>query len=129
MVKADSEDLNEYLVNINATFCHFGNLEMEARWDYITDITTAHEKKMVLTYYYQCWKFFFNSLWFGVQLLNFQNDARLVFQELKKTTTQKLSQFDLDQETDEIKRMAKFYKSLGNNLTRKQLNEVYTISA
>lgn len=73
--------------------------------------------------------FFFNSLWFGVQLLNFQNDARLVFQELKKATTQKISQFDLDQETDEIKRMAKFYKSLGNNLTRKQLNEVYTISA
>ena len=49
MVKADSEDLNEYLVNINATFCHFGNLEMEARWDYITDITTEHENEMVLT--------------------------------------------------------------------------------
>ena len=69
--------------------------------------------------------FFFNSLWFGVQLLNFQNDARLVFQELKKATTQKISQFDLDQETDEIKRMAKFYKSLGNNLTTEQLNEVH----
>ena len=49
MAKADSEDLNEYLVNINATFCHFGNLEMEARWDYITDITTEHENEMVLT--------------------------------------------------------------------------------
>ena len=49
MLKADSEDLNEYLVNINATFCYFGNLEMEARWDYITDITPEHENEMVFT--------------------------------------------------------------------------------
>ena len=49
----------------------------------------------------------------------------MVFQELKKATTQNISQFDLDQETDEIKRLAKFYKSLGNNLTTEQLNEVH----
>ena len=35
-----------FLQGINETFSDLGNKEMEARWIYITDITTQHEEEM-----------------------------------------------------------------------------------
>ena len=40
-------EATQYLDFINKTFSHYGNLEMEARWKYITDITPEHEETMV----------------------------------------------------------------------------------
>ena len=37
----------EYLLQVNQTFSHYGNLEMEARWAYITDISEQNEVSMV----------------------------------------------------------------------------------
>ena len=42
-----SEDAKEFLKNVNASFTQLGNLEMVARWAYITDITKEHEAAMV----------------------------------------------------------------------------------
>ena len=44
---SSSEDANEFLKNVNASFTELGNLEMVARWAYITDITKEHEVAMV----------------------------------------------------------------------------------
>ena len=42
------DDLEAFLDGVNHTFSHYGNLEMEARWNYITDISEQHETAMVL---------------------------------------------------------------------------------
>ena len=45
----------EYLIQVNQTFSHYGNLEMEARWNYVTDISEEHETAMVrITKKYKC---------------------------------------------------------------------------
>ena len=43
----DDDAAADYLVEVNQTFSHYANLEMEARWDYITDISKEHEEAMV----------------------------------------------------------------------------------
>ena len=45
-----SEDAKEFLKNVNASFTELGNLEMVARWAYITDITKEHEVAMVTNF-------------------------------------------------------------------------------
>ena len=47
LVTAQDPSLEEILHQINETFSDKGNLEIEARWNYITDITTEHEEAMV----------------------------------------------------------------------------------
>ena len=48
----------EYLIQVNQTFSHYGNLEMEARWNYVTDISEEHETAMVrITKKYKCTAF------------------------------------------------------------------------
>ena len=47
---SSSEDAKEFLKIVNASFTELGNLEMVARWAYITDITKEHEVAMV-TYF------------------------------------------------------------------------------
>ena len=93
----------EYLEQLNQTFCHYGNLEMEARWQYVTDITSAHETAM--------------------------NEARLAFQELKKAATQNISQIDWSDTSPLAQREAKFYSSLGSNLTTEQLSQMNQLGA
>ena len=44
---SSSEDAKEFLKIVNASFTELGNLEMVARWAYITDITKEHEEAMV----------------------------------------------------------------------------------
>ena len=44
---SSSEDAKEFLKIVNASFTELGNLEMVARWAYITDITKEHEVAMV----------------------------------------------------------------------------------
>ena len=44
---SSSEDAKEFLKTVNASFTELGNLEMVARWAYITDITKEHEVAMV----------------------------------------------------------------------------------
>ena len=46
-----SEYAEKFLKNVNASFSELGNLEMVARWAYITDITKEHETAMV-TYFW-----------------------------------------------------------------------------
>ena len=43
----DETTPEEYLIQVNQTFSHYGNLEMEARWAYITDISEQNEVSMV----------------------------------------------------------------------------------
>ena len=43
----DETTPEEYLLQVNQTFSHYGNLEMEARWAYITDISEQNEVSMV----------------------------------------------------------------------------------
>jgi hypothetical protein len=43
----NEKDTSEFLHEINATFSFYGNQEIVARWNYITDITTDHEEAMV----------------------------------------------------------------------------------
>ena len=45
----DETTPEEYLLQVNQTFSHYGNLEMEARWAYITDISEQNEVSMVST--------------------------------------------------------------------------------
>ena len=45
----DETTPKEYLLQVNQTFSHYGNLEMEARWAYITDISEQNEVSMVST--------------------------------------------------------------------------------
>ena len=47
----DETTPEEYLLQVNQTFSHYGNLEMEARWAYITDISEQNEVSMVSTYF------------------------------------------------------------------------------
>ena len=44
---SSSEDAKEFLKTVNASFTELGNLEMVARWAYITDITKEHKVAMV----------------------------------------------------------------------------------
>ena len=46
----DETTPEEYLLQVNQTFSHYGNLEMEARWAYITDISEQNEVAMVSTF-------------------------------------------------------------------------------
>ena len=41
------EEASSYLSWLDQAFCQAGNREMVTRWDYITDITEAHEEAMV----------------------------------------------------------------------------------
>lgn len=41
------ENPEEYLDHVNQTFTLLGNKEMEARWNYITNITQENEEAMV----------------------------------------------------------------------------------
>ena len=43
----DETTAEEYLLQVNQTFSNYGNLEMEARWTYITDISEQNEVSMV----------------------------------------------------------------------------------
>ena len=43
----DETTPEEYLLQVNQTFSNHGNLEMEARWAYITDISEQNEVSMV----------------------------------------------------------------------------------
>jgi DNA polymerase/3'-5' exonuclease PolX len=56
-----------------------------------------------------------------------QNAARLEFQQVKKQTTQNISQIDWTNESDEAKREAQFYYSWGSDLTTEQLEQVQSI--
>ena len=47
---SSSEDAKEFLKIVNASFTELGNLEMVARWAYITDITKEHEAAMVTNF-------------------------------------------------------------------------------
>ena len=47
---SSSEDAKEFLKIVNASFTELGNLEMVARWAYITDITKEHEAAMVTSF-------------------------------------------------------------------------------
>ena len=89
---------------------------MVTRWDYITDITEAHEDAMVgldeevKTQLYP-------------QVL--QNEARLEFQKIKKEASANLTGFDWDSYSDQdLARQAEFYFSSGSNITDEMLMEV-----
>ena len=41
------EEATSYLAWLDQAFCQSGNVEMSARWDYVTDITENHEENMV----------------------------------------------------------------------------------
>ena len=43
----DETTPEEYLLQVNQAFSTYGNLEMEARWAYITDISEQNEVSMV----------------------------------------------------------------------------------
>lgn len=48
--QAAEETLEQFLQGVNATFSQYGNEEMVARWDYITNVTDEHADAMVRTF-------------------------------------------------------------------------------
>ena len=55
-----------------------------------------------------------------------QNEAKLEFQKVKKEATKNISSFDWRGfEDKELKRLIKFYYSLGNTMKTEELSEVY----
>ena len=46
-IKAQDGSAEDYLLEVNKTFSRYGNLEMEARWAYVTNISDANEEAMV----------------------------------------------------------------------------------
>ena len=52
----DETTPEEYLLQVNQTFSNYGNLEMEARWAYITDISEQNEVLMVNIFLFFGWQ-------------------------------------------------------------------------
>ena len=52
----DETTPEEYLLQVNQTFSNYGNLEMEARWAYITDISEQNEVLMVNMFLFLGWQ-------------------------------------------------------------------------
>ena len=52
----DETTPEEYLLQVNQTFSNHGNLEMEARWAYITDISEQNEVLMVNMFLFLGWQ-------------------------------------------------------------------------
>lgn len=52
----DETTPEEYLLQVNQIFSNYGNLEMEARWAYITDISEQNEVLMVNIFLFLGWQ-------------------------------------------------------------------------
>ena len=46
-LSSNNQNLEEYLKGVNETFSKYGNQEMVARWNYITNVTNSNEETMV----------------------------------------------------------------------------------
>lgn len=97
------EEAKSYITFLDQVFCQYGNSQMTARWNYITNITQHNEEDM--------------------------NTARLEFQKMAKEASSNITGFEWDTYSDpDLARQAKFYFALGTNITEQMLMEMNYLS-